>query len=76
MIGEPSDIAVTCELTPGPSLVVSVVDRHAFALERLVRELRGDRMFAAQWCERGRDFEFLALDKAFGLNLALNSPLR
>ncbi len=69
-IRQPSDITVRVQLAPCPSFIAAVVDRHAFALERLryLFGLKGGRRPHRRNAVDNN--EFPAFDKTRGLDLA------
>ena len=69
-VGQPADIAVAVQLPPRKTFAVAVVDRDAFALQRLRRKLGFGGGAVAQRRNRIDNLEFLAGDKARRLDLA------
>jgi hypothetical protein len=70
-LGQPPDIAVALQLAPRPAFVGAIIDHHTLALQRLRVERGVVRRLAAHRHHGIEHFEFLALDKALGLDFAL-----
>ena len=67
---QPADIAVGCELAPGPAFVVGLVDRDALAVQRLGDQRRVVRRLLAHRRDAGDHLLHRAFDEARGLDLA------